>query len=149
MKPTRKDFGAPEDRRFALKIKIKTLAFEAEAIRKAERKTHSFGKFVELRQHRVVDVRVASRATLLAYGYVRGKTFRQCEADSTIVPCGLHHQVAAMVRKYGTEEQSKTSPADVLLWINADGTMLTDRGKERHALETAHRDDVELALATA
>ncbi len=87
-----------------LKIKIKSLAAEATIIRGDERKhlnaareaekanrpakLDAFGRkpyqisrdtYGSLRHHRVFDIRIEQRATLIAYGYLRGRAYRQIE----------------------------------------------------------------------
>lgn len=61
-----------------LKIKIASLSEEARIIR-AEEKKHIGERHNAIHNHRVVDVRRAQRATLVAYGYLRGKAYRQIE----------------------------------------------------------------------
>lgn len=78
-----------------LKIKIKSLAEESRIIRADERKHLYAAREAEkanrptyqqdrdaygrLRLHRVFDVRIEQRATLIAYGYLRGIAYRQIE----------------------------------------------------------------------
>jgi len=81
-----------------LKIKIKSLAEEARIIRVDERKLLGSWRWLEknaqtgcvekgltrrkwseLRAHRIHDIRIEQRATLIAYGYLRGKAYRQIE----------------------------------------------------------------------
>ena len=90
-----------------LKIKLKSLAAESRFIRREERRTYNrFGKCVNpaLREalylHRIIIVRDEARATLLAYGFLRGRTYRQMEnSNRSYPPLG---KVARMVRKYGS-----------------------------------------------
>jgi hypothetical protein len=86
-----------------LKVKIKSLAEEAKIIRKEERFYKSRDKevFWGLRGHRIVDVREEQRAALLAYGYIRGKTYKSIECDKTTKPVNLT-RVRDLVIKYGT-----------------------------------------------
>ncbi len=67
-----------------LKIKIKSLAKEAQIIREEERRrlalTSDRKKYMELREHRVGKVRSAARYAQLAYGFLRGKPYRTIEA---------------------------------------------------------------------
>lgn len=77
-----------------LKIKIKSLAEEARIIRSDERKhldasradrkanrpfQKNWDAWGRLNTHRIFDVRIEQRATLIAYGYLRGKAYRQIE----------------------------------------------------------------------
>ena len=68
-----------------LKVKIKSLAEEARIIRLEERKANK-GKCYytqsTLREHRVGVVRYEVRHSLLAYQYIRGKTFCSCESKN-------------------------------------------------------------------
>ena len=81
-----------------LKVKIKALAAEARIIRFQERK--SVGDIRSaLSNHRRGDVRRAARETLLAYGYLRGRTYAQVEASTNSTP--NWKRVAAMVKRYG------------------------------------------------
>jgi hypothetical protein len=85
--------------RIFLKIKIISLAAEARIIRAEERKWPRERDFpleqrqepgskkrwvtrVELASHRRVVVRGEARSALLAYGYLRGRAYRQIEATS-------------------------------------------------------------------
>lgn len=96
-----------------LKVKIKSLADESRTIRKEEKRTKDNSVREKLYLHRVKDVRQESRASHVAYGYLRGKTLLQIENKSDWSVYGWladHYQkdhwdkVAAMVRKYGSIE---------------------------------------------
>lgn len=122
----RTDYGDPVDQIFALKIKVKSLSAEAGFIRSAERKTRSYGKYISLHSHRVKNVRRASRYTLIAYGYVRGRTFEQCEQNTAKNSMGdililrdkdFAVHVAGMVRKYGPPSMMNTTPTDIVDWV--------------------------------
>ena len=84
-----------------LKIKIKSLAEEARIIRKEEIKA-KFRKDNNLREslyeHRTWSVRRAARNTQIAYGYIRGKSYRQIENKANSEPDWK--SVYDMVRKY-------------------------------------------------
>lgn len=86
-----------------LKVKIKSLQAEAKIIRKEERKAKKFRD--GLHNHRVVDVRREQRATLLAYGYLRGKALREIEQHTSYLPYSTRERIRRMVEKYGTKEQ--------------------------------------------
>jgi hypothetical protein len=127
-----------------LKIKIKSLAYEAQAIRKEERATvrvrvedgqqppryeirlknprgSSLGD--DLYLHRTLDVRNEQRATLIAYGFLRGVPYRAVEPDGR-----RGHErggpnwkrVWDMVLKYGpytlAKESRNTAWADIVAW---------------------------------
>lgn len=100
--------------RVFLKIKIKSLAAEARMIRHEELKFihhpsrhNTSGLIVDgshptraaLYHHRVDVVRAESRAALLAYGYLRGRTYAQMEAKATTPPDWAN--VTRLVSKYG------------------------------------------------
>lgn len=88
----------------SLKVKIKSLATEAEHIRLEEEKAKNASKFKTRRglsEHRRVTVRRAARATLIAYGFLKGKKFNDIEKVSYEQP--NWSMVRAMVRKYGCE----------------------------------------------
>jgi hypothetical protein len=84
-----------------LKIKLKSLAAEARIIHAQERKTR--GAYNDTREslhrHRIDVVRRESRATHLAYGFLRGRKFKQMERKSVVPPDW--DKVASMVKKYG------------------------------------------------
>lgn len=91
------------DRRLFLKVKIKSLAAESKIIRHEERKLPYF--WDELRLHRITVVRIEARATQLAYGFIRGRSYKQVEANAhSLDSYGekfLWDKVRSMVDKYG------------------------------------------------
>src|SRR5262245_22683307 len=89
------------DRRLFLKVKLKSLAAEAKIIRAGERRQAAAKGILhgELYAHRTGIVRAEARHTLLAYSFLRGKTYRQIEAKAREAPQWV--KVEAMVRKYG------------------------------------------------
>ena len=94
------------DQRRSLKIKLKSLAAEARIIRFEEDKAPNdpaSGIYdrQSLYDHRILVVRPEARATLLAYGYIRGRTYRQVEPNSTTRNLIPWKKVRAMVEKYG------------------------------------------------
>jgi hypothetical protein len=96
-----------------LKIKIINLADEAKLIRRHERiaRVHADACLNDdyrdqhkmtvesLKNHRKTVVRDAARNTLLAYGYLRGRRYRQMEAASRTSP--NWSEVERMIKKYG------------------------------------------------
>jgi len=83
-----------------LKIKIKSLAAEAQIIRKEERKWP--GTTAErhgLHSHRVLDVRREARSALLAYGYLRGRKYLQLEPKCSEAP--NWRRIGKLVERYG------------------------------------------------
>lgn len=125
------------DKRRLLKIKLKSLAAEAAIIRQEEMKlaTSRLPSSRELREeihnHRVSDVREETRATLLAYSFIRGKPYRLIEArsdwdmwDQPGVDSKLKAhwderigRIRDMVKKYGAGEPIGFS---VMAWIDAE-----------------------------
>lgn len=80
-----------------LKVKLKSLAAEAVIIRQEEAKAKGQLRN-DLHAHRVLVVRSESRATLLAYNFIRGRTYEQTEGKcKTPAP---KERVEAMVKKY-------------------------------------------------
>lgn len=105
-----------KDKRRLLKIKLKSLATEAAIIRKEEDKTkHSKRPEVqelrqEMHQHRVWDLRMESRATGLAYSFIRGRKYRQIEPRSSLTATDaawiliMKPKIHAMITKYGSQK---------------------------------------------
>lgn len=81
-----------------LKVKIKSLSAEAQIIRKEELRSRGDLRNA-LRAHRVWDVRSESRATLVAYNFLRGKSLAQTEPKALSEPNWT--RVETMVKKYG------------------------------------------------
>ena len=90
------------DRRRLLKVKLKALAAEARIIREEETKTRGQLRN-DLHAHRVVVVRGECRATHLAYGFLRGRTYHQMERTCRTKPDW--EKVKRMVRRYGNWQQ--------------------------------------------
>src|SRR5271168_5421761 len=98
-----------------LKIKIKSLAAEAVIIKQEERKWKAVRQvftgdndvsinaphqmFFNLRYHRLFEVRTECRAAILAYGYLRGRTYQSIEAKCYQGPNWA--RVKELVSKYG------------------------------------------------
>lgn len=96
------------DKRVYLKVKIKSLAEEARIIRKEESRARTPELKQSLKHHRKWDVRNEARATLVAYGYLRGKKLCEIEPkmkNSRFFTLYVEPRVKAMVDKYGTPEQ--------------------------------------------
>lgn len=94
------------DRREMLRVKIKSLADEARIIRREERRACKPGRVyaplqAELWLHRVRDVRSEARATLLAYGFIRGRTLTQMEGEKSKPSDYIWKRVKTMLQKYG------------------------------------------------
>lgn len=119
----------------ALKVKVKSLAQEARIIRLEERrallvghpekargKYRDDGLYFSLREHRVRDVRSEQRSSLIAYAFLRGKDYRQCEPKATkTVDVG---RVKQLIEKFGGMPGFKfgCEPATLNDWLN--GTAL-------------------------
>lgn len=96
------------DRRAMLKIKIKSLAEESKIIRLEEQRNKYLR--VELHEHRVIDVRRESRASQLAYGYIRGRAYTSIEEGACTSPDWS--KVASMVTKFGAAYNPGLSAID-------------------------------------
>ena len=101
--------------RIYLKVKIKSLAEEAKIIRREERKIENQDFRNGLHRHRVVDVRKEARATLIAYGYLCGKTYKQLEPNAT-KPLDWS-KVKSMVQRYSRPELFKVEDLDS--WVKS------------------------------
>lgn len=88
-----------------LKVKIKSLSAESRIIRQEELKSRGDLRN-SLRLHRVNDVRHETRATLIAYNFLRGIPYPRTEPN--VLPLNsfyekrLWDRVETMVKKYGT-----------------------------------------------
>lgn len=108
--------------RIYLKIKVVSLAAEAKLIRREEHrikaKPRAAGEappaaWFGLNSHRREDVRNEARAACLAYGYLRGRAYKQMEAKCHTKP--PFTRVVDLVKKYGTKEDYEKLAA----WIDA------------------------------
>lgn len=88
-----------------LKMKIKSLAAEAQIIRREERrfKRGDHPIRVGLSAHRRIDVRQEARAAGLAYGFLRGRDYRRLEAKTHTKPDWA--RVEKLALKYGVDDQ--------------------------------------------
>ena len=66
------------DERLYLKVKIKSLAEESKIIRREEKKNPTFK--IHLADHRKGIVRTEARASMLAYGFLRGVPYKKIES---------------------------------------------------------------------
>lgn len=88
------------DKRVFLKVKVKALAAEARIIRKEEHRS----RYQEaLYLHRIHVVRRTARTTLLAYGFVRGRTYESMEKKCRIKP--NWKEVETLVKRYGVAKR--------------------------------------------
>lgn len=86
-----------------LKVKLKSLAEEQRIIRKEEIKYRHTAMRKDLYEHRM-GLRKEIRATHLAYGFLRGRAYRQIEPTARINWYGdlIHwNRVLNMIEKYG------------------------------------------------
>ena len=88
------------DERTYLKVKLKSLAEEARIIRLETKRAKRESIRNGLALHRTGVVRREARHTHLAYGFLRGKEYRQIEPKAHIAPDW--DKVRKMVEKYGT-----------------------------------------------
>lgn len=87
------------DERAYLKVKIKSLAAEAKIIRLEEKRAKLGSIRDGLADHRRGIVRTEARHAQLAYGFLRGKEYKQIEAKAHEAPDWS--RVRKMVQKYG------------------------------------------------
>ncbi len=89
-----------------LKVKIKSLAAESKIIRHEEKKYWEIVQRNGLYRHRVYNVRNEARAALLAYAFLRGKSWHKTETPKKNGGFTLHLDIIGrafrMVKKYGT-----------------------------------------------
>lgn len=97
-----------------LKVKILSLEAESKIIRLQEQQVLSnpkkikkdgviqtevdMDKYVSLRNHRIYDIRKEQRSAFLAYGYVRGREYKQIEQPNSSEPDW--GRVAEIVKKF-------------------------------------------------
>lgn len=86
-----------------LKVKIKSLADEAKIIRLEE--TRNKRHALELREHRIGIVRSEQRHTLIAYAFIRGRSYKSVEPKSFNSPS--LDKIWTMVKKYGLQTISE------------------------------------------
>lgn len=112
----------------ALKVKIKSLAAEAQIIRLEERKVlANKGRpdpllYASLRNHRTYDVRREQRSALLAYGFLHGKKYAALEKARKGNTPDLA-RIRGLVEKFGAKpyQTLKIDPVVVLAWY--EGTL--------------------------
>jgi hypothetical protein len=131
------------DRRLFLKIKLKNLRDEVNLIRSYEKRlklhmecwhehspaaVHARVMIKQMQEHRRQDIREEARATLLAYGYIRGRRYDQIEQK----PRHEYHlavkkrveRVAKMVNKYsvcdGTMWSQEKMESIIRGWMGVD-----------------------------
>lgn len=100
-----------------LKVKIKTLANEAQDIRAEEEKlkvdlTKEWGlqnmlERATLHRHRVVPLRKAARNNFLAYGFLRGRRYSQIEQASYREP--EYEEIIKLIIRFNSEPIPQTT----------------------------------------
>ena len=118
-----------------LKVKIKSLAAEATIIRHEERKAlkrrdwvrnrqgpndveeHLTAEYASLRAHRVGVVRDEARSSLLAYGFLRGKSYAECEPENSSPFCVGH--VAKICQRFGLAGREEAVRNSLKAWRDA------------------------------
>lgn len=103
--------------RVYLKIKVMSLAAEARIIRREEKKWPGQGEKTGairhgLHHHRVWDVRQEARAALVAYGFVRGRTYAAVEGGAKEPPSW--GRVLTLVNRYG--DNPKVTREELEAW---------------------------------
>ena len=100
-----------------LKIKIKSLAEEAKIIRFEERLWPGQSEeYVGLHHHRTYDVRNEARSAQLAYGYLRGRKYRQLEAKCYIAP--NRERIRDLIYKYGVAKDKAAIWEALKQWLS-------------------------------
>jgi hypothetical protein len=120
-----------------LKIKIKYMANEAQIIRFEENKTkkeyrylsakqgreaeyqRALQEFWDMRRHRTFDLRCEARSTLVAYGFIRGKSYATVENAGVDNPPDWG-KVLGMITKYGTIKDRLEATKALKKWTGYD-----------------------------
>lgn len=113
-------YGDDEVKPTYLKIKLKTLADEAKHIRKEEQKALKSARWLRskqedyhgmhelwysLRRHRTWDVRRAARVNGLAYGYLRGREYKEMESRARQEP--NWKDIKRLIDRFGGEQEGR------------------------------------------
>lgn len=116
-----------------LKVKRKSLAAEARIIKLEERKALATGrklkptnrdedpfyeKYESLRQHRTVDVRDESRASVLAHHYLKDHEASVCEGAGGEVPDHILIAAARIVKQFGPHQKAPITYKEIGEWAN-------------------------------
>jgi hypothetical protein len=102
-----------------LRVKILSLAAEAQIIRREEKRWIIKGKKnhpirMGLKAHRKNEVRTEQRSALLAYAFLRGQKYKQLEANCYTTPNWL--RVADLATKYGSNSDRKAVYEEIRVW---------------------------------
>ena len=92
------------DKRIFLKVKIKSLVAETRIIQSMEARHSFWASQMEVHRHGVI--RDEMRATLIAYGFVRGRAYEEIEPNALTQPDW--DRVAKMVSRYGISYDPNT-----------------------------------------
>lgn len=123
-----------------LKIKIVSLAAEAVLIKREERRWKR-GSDVRLglAEHRRGIVRDEARSAQVAYGFLRGRDYRQVEPTSRTLP--NLGRVCRLVQKYGHPHLSESQVQQIVCtWMGIDPKLMRGReaaSRQPHKLENA------------
>lgn len=120
-----------QDERLYLKVKVKSLAAEAKMIRKEEKRCRTPSLREGLYRHRIDVVRLESRHTNLAYGFLRGIDYHRMEQKAKEAPDWT--KIRKMVEKYGLHFPS--------VWNVSDGYSVIEARKKQHLAEIMKRFD--------
>lgn len=126
----------PDNNVHLLKSVIKMMAFGASELRRAEMKTRSFYKSASLRETRIGPARRNARVANLAYAFMRGRTYRNCE-NSTITlgdaddRHDLAFEVAEAVMTYGGQKFEDIRTEDIEKWFNIGLPLEVDVNDEK------------------
>ena len=85
-----------------LKIKLKHIGTEPAIIRLEEKKAlkhRNYSAHKSFYLHRTNNVRDEARATNLAYGYIRGKTYAEVEHNTPLKSLGHHNSKISIYRR--------------------------------------------------
>lgn len=114
------------ERLIHLRIKIKSLAAEAEIIRREAKKTKGMTKW-GLNHHRTSVVRHHSRHNLLAYGFLRGVPYCVMERNCDEAPD--FKMVAEIARRFGPVVEG-----ELIMWVEQAKAYLKEQGKKLYLL---------------
>ena len=129
-----------------LKIKLKALAAEAKIIRLEEARSHDDLRD-KLHSHRVFAVRPEARATQLAYGFLRGRSYSQIEGRALTLP--NFGKIQSMVKRYNNTEQGDAALCQALnrwfLEAKLNGVFQVQSMMDEHILTKLEKDWAEAA----
>ena len=101
-----------------LRVKLKSLAEEAKIIKHEEKRNKNARE--ELYLHRIHVVRTEARATLLAYGFLKKRKYKQLENNSKL-PNNILIRVVSILNKYWSEvitDRKATIEKLITEWLN-------------------------------